>query len=164
NHYPQPRIDRKKWRVVGGGGAGRPPGGGPDHPLHVGGGGGAPPRGGARARRGGACPPRQRGGGGRAGGRAAGGGGAAPRARAGGVKKGAVDVIWEGADAGDPKKDGAPPPPVAFARSLPLAKALRPEVMLAWGMNGEELPAEHGFPVRAVVGGWYGMASVKWLT
>jgi DMSO/TMAO reductase YedYZ molybdopterin-dependent catalytic subunit len=76
----------------------------------------------------------------------------------------AVEVILEGADKGDPKKEGQPPGLVSFARSLPLAKARRPEVLLAYRMNGAELPAAHGFPLRAVVGGWYGMASVKWLT
>jgi DMSO/TMAO reductase YedYZ molybdopterin-dependent catalytic subunit len=80
-----------------------------------------------------------------------------------GVRPGAVEVILEGADRGDPKKDMQPPGLIAFARSLPLAKARRPEVLLAWGMNGEDLPPGHGHPVRAVVGGWYGMASVKWL-
>jgi DMSO/TMAO reductase YedYZ molybdopterin-dependent catalytic subunit len=80
-----------------------------------------------------------------------------------GVRPGAVEVILEGADKGDPKKEMQPPGPVAFARSLPLAKARKPEVLLAWGMGGKDLPPEHGHPVRAVVGGWYGMASVKWL-
>jgi DMSO/TMAO reductase YedYZ molybdopterin-dependent catalytic subunit len=80
-----------------------------------------------------------------------------------GVKAGAVEVVLEGADSGA-IADPASPGPIPFARSLPLAKAQRPEVMLAWGMNGSDLPAEHGGPLRAVVGGWYGMASVKWLT
>ncbi|MBP3955677.1 sulfite oxidase [Gemmata sp. G18] len=80
-----------------------------------------------------------------------------------GVKKGAVDVIFQGADKGevdDPKSPGV----VHFERSLPLAKAMRPEVLLAYRMNGKDLTPDHGFPVRAIVGGWYGMASVKWLT
>jgi DMSO/TMAO reductase YedYZ molybdopterin-dependent catalytic subunit len=47
---------------------------------------------------------------------------------------------------------------------LPLTKARRPEVLLAHRMNGAALPENHGFPVRAVVPGWYGVASVKWLT
>ncbi len=81
-----------------------------------------------------------------------------------GVQPGAVEVILDGADKGDPKKEGQPPGPLSFARSLPLAKARRPEVLLAHGMNGADLPTAHGFPLRAVVGGWYGMASVKWLT
>jgi DMSO/TMAO reductase YedYZ molybdopterin-dependent catalytic subunit len=54
--------------------------------------------------------------------------------------------------------------PISYARSLPRAKALQPEVLLAYGMNGEDLPFSHGFPLRAIVPGWYGMASVKWLT
>lgn len=81
-----------------------------------------------------------------------------------GVKPGAVEVILEGADQGQfdephPKTPGK----ISYARSLPLAKAQEPEVLLAWEMNGQPLPPAHGFPVRAVVAGWYGMASVKWL-
>ncbi len=80
------------------------------------------------------------------------------------VKADAVEVILEGADKGElkspnPKTPGA----IAYARSLPLAKARRPEVLLAYRMNDAELPRTHGYPVRAVVAGWYGMASVKWL-
>jgi DMSO/TMAO reductase YedYZ molybdopterin-dependent catalytic subunit len=81
-----------------------------------------------------------------------------------GVKPGAVEVILEGADTGrfrepDPRTPGVIP----YARSLPLEKARRPEVLLAYRMNGEDLSPRHGYPVRAVVPGWYGMASVKWL-
>ncbi|MCD6014926.1 MAG: Sulfite oxidase [Solirubrobacterales bacterium] len=50
-----------------------------------------------------------------------------------------------------------------FERSLPLAEATREEVLLAYAMNGRPLPPQHGFPLRLVVPGWYGMASVKWL-
>ncbi len=50
-----------------------------------------------------------------------------------------------------------------YARGLPLAEALRPDVLLAYEMNGAPLPPQHGFPLRLVVPGWYGMASVKWL-
>ncbi len=50
-----------------------------------------------------------------------------------------------------------------YARSVPLAKARHADTLLALRMNGEPLPASHGFPVRAVVPGWYGMDSVKWL-
>jgi sulfane dehydrogenase subunit SoxC len=50
-----------------------------------------------------------------------------------------------------------------YERSLPLAEALRDEVFLAYEMNGEPLPPQHGAPLRLVVPGWYGMASVKWL-
>lgn len=51
----------------------------------------------------------------------------------------------------------------AFERSLPIAEALRDEVMLAWEANGQPLLPQHGFPLRLVVPRWYGMASVKWL-
>jgi DMSO/TMAO reductase YedYZ molybdopterin-dependent catalytic subunit len=51
----------------------------------------------------------------------------------------------------------------AFERSLPIAEAMRDEVMLAWEANGQPLLPQHGFPLRLVVPSWYGMASVKWL-
>jgi DMSO/TMAO reductase YedYZ molybdopterin-dependent catalytic subunit len=51
-----------------------------------------------------------------------------------------------------------------FARAIPLEKAMDPSTLLVYEMNGEPLPPEHGFPLRALVPGWYGMDSVKWLT
>jgi sulfane dehydrogenase subunit SoxC len=51
-----------------------------------------------------------------------------------------------------------------YERSLPRDEALRDEVLLAYAINGEPLPPQHGFPVRLLVPGWYGMTSVKWLT
>ncbi len=81
-----------------------------------------------------------------------------------GVKEGAIEVILEGADKGEFKAPNPKSPGVIhYARSLPLKKARRPEVLLAYKMNGKDLPAAHGAPVRALVAGWYGMASVKWL-
>jgi DMSO/TMAO reductase YedYZ molybdopterin-dependent catalytic subunit len=80
------------------------------------------------------------------------------------LKKEAVDVVLEGADSGTVKNEPKPEGKLHFARSLPLAKAMKPEVLLAHRMNGEALSKAHGFPLRAVAGGWYGMASVKWLT
>jgi DMSO/TMAO reductase YedYZ molybdopterin-dependent catalytic subunit len=50
-----------------------------------------------------------------------------------------------------------------YERSLSLDEALRDEVFLAYEMNGQPLPPQHGFPLRLVVPDWYGMASVKWL-
>jgi DMSO/TMAO reductase YedYZ molybdopterin-dependent catalytic subunit len=50
-----------------------------------------------------------------------------------------------------------------FSRVIPLAKAMAPEPLLALTMNGEKLPVKHGFPMRALIPGWYGMDSVKWL-
>ena len=50
-----------------------------------------------------------------------------------------------------------------YARSLPLEDALREELLLAYAVNGQPLPPQHGFPLRLVVPGWYGMSHVKWL-
>ena len=54
-------------------------------------------------------------------------------------------------------------PAQRFGGSIPLDKASRPEVLLAWAMNGEALPPVHGAPVRVVVPGYIGARSVKWL-
>jgi DMSO/TMAO reductase YedYZ molybdopterin-dependent catalytic subunit len=79
-------------------------------------------------------------------------------------KPGATDVVLIGADKGAVTTDPASPGPVHFDRGIPLNKAMKPETILAWGMNGQDLTPAHGYPLRAVVGGWYGMAAVKWLT
>jgi DMSO/TMAO reductase YedYZ molybdopterin-dependent catalytic subunit len=50
-----------------------------------------------------------------------------------------------------------------FTRSIPIAKAKDPDTLLAYQMNGDPLPVKHGYPLRAIVPGWYGMDSVKWL-
>jgi len=77
-----------------------------------------------------------------------------------GIKRDAVEVLFEGTDQGcEPDH----PEPMHFARSLPLAKALDPDTLLATRMNGELLDANHGYPLRLFVPGWYGVASVKWL-
>src|SRR5712672_3334666 len=76
----------------------------------------------------------------------------------------ACDIVLDGADRGTPKEEPVPPEPISYAWSLPRAKALQPEVLIAYQMNGRDLPRDHGFPVRAIVAGHYGMASVKWLT
>lgn len=73
----------------------------------------------------------------------------------------AVEVVLWGADRARFAQTGEIEP---FARSLPLEKALHPDTLLAWSMNGQPLPAAHGAPLRAVVPGWYAMDSVKWLT
>ena len=84
--------------------------------------------------------------------------------REAGLKAEAVEVVLEGADHGEIKKEPVSPGKINYARGLPLAKALSPDVILAYQMNGEPLTPAHGYPLRAVVSGWYGMASVKWLT
>src|SRR6202011_1438630 len=80
------------------------------------------------------------------------------------VQEDAFEIVLGGADGETPKKDPFPPEPISYAWSLSRAKALQPEVLIAYQMNGRDLPRDHGFPVRAVVPGYYGMASVKWLT
>lgn len=81
-----------------------------------------------------------------------------------GIKPGAVELIFQGADSGTPADEPRKPDPLSYARSLPMAKALEDDVLLAYEMNGQPLPKAHGFPVRLIVPDWYGMAWVKWLT
>ena len=78
------------------------------------------------------------------------------------IKSGAIEVILDGADEGEVDKTPTPSGKISYSRSLPLAKACH-DVLLAYEMNGEKLTASHGFPLRAIVPGWYAMASVKWL-
>jgi DMSO/TMAO reductase YedYZ molybdopterin-dependent catalytic subunit len=78
-----------------------------------------------------------------------------------GVLDDVVELLFEGADRG---READHPELMAFERSLPLAKALDPDTLLATRMNGEPLEPIHGFPLRLFVPGWYGVASVKWLT
>jgi DMSO/TMAO reductase YedYZ molybdopterin-dependent catalytic subunit len=76
-----------------------------------------------------------------------------------GLAANALQLVFTGADRGiqgDDEHD--------YARSLSIADAMRPEVLLAYEMNGQPLQPQHGFPLRLVVPGWYGMTSVKWLT
>ena len=79
-----------------------------------------------------------------------------------GLQPGACEILFEGADHGTPKEKPTPPREIAFSRSLSVEKAR--DVVLAYRMNGEDLALDHGFPLRAIVPGFYGMASVKWLT
>ena len=76
-------------------------------------------------------------------------------------KDGALEVVFEGSDNGVEGEAGGE---VRFARSLPLDLALHPDTLIALRMNGEVLAREHGYPARLVVPGWYGVASVKWLS
>jgi DMSO/TMAO reductase YedYZ molybdopterin-dependent catalytic subunit len=81
-----------------------------------------------------------------------------------GLRNGAVDVLLEGADRGEIAAEPRSPGVIPFARSVPIAKARQQSVLLAYRMRNAELPVNNGFPVRAIVPGWYGVASVKWLT
>ena len=67
------------------------------------------------------------------------------------LRDSAVEVVFTGADGG------------GYQRSLPREVATDPDTLLAWEMNAEPIPARFGAPLRLIVPGWYGMASVKWL-
>jgi DMSO/TMAO reductase YedYZ molybdopterin-dependent catalytic subunit len=77
-----------------------------------------------------------------------------------GAQASALEVLFKGADGGT--GDGCPDS-IRFERSLSLADARDDDVLLAYAMNGEPLPFQHGFPLRVIVPGWYAVASVKWL-
>lgn len=82
----------------------------------------------------------------------------APILAGAGLPDDAVEIKFTGADhgiQGGVEQD--------YERSLSIAEGLRPEVLLAYAINGQPLPPQHGHPVRLLVPGWYGMTSVKWL-
>ncbi len=80
-----------------------------------------------------------------------------------GIQSGAKEIVFFGADVATEEIRGREVEK-AFARSLSIDDAMRPENMLAFEMNGEPLPHYHGKPVRLIVPGWYGVANVKWVT
>ncbi len=82
--------------------------------------------------------------------------------RLAGVRDEAEEIVMEGADRGVVEHEDGPATEIAYARGVPVRDA--EQVVLAYAMNGEPLPREHGFPLRAIVPGHYAMASVKWLT
>ena len=76
-----------------------------------------------------------------------------------GINDDAIYVAYYGADthaSGDPAK-------VPISRGVPLAKALENESLIAWAMNGEDIPYQNGYPLRLVCGGWPASMSGKWL-
>ena len=76
-----------------------------------------------------------------------------------GIKDDAVYVAYYGADthvSGDPNK-------VPISRGVPLDKALQDESLIAWAMNGEDIPLMNGYPLRLVIAGWPGSVAGKWL-
>ena len=72
-----------------------------------------------------------------------------------GIRPDAVSVLLIGLDTESPEG--------GFRRVLPVGKALHPDTLLAYALNGEPLPRDHGYPVRAVIPGWVGASQVKWL-
>jgi len=83
----------------------------------------------------------------------------APLLAEAGLSDDTVEIVFTGADRGiqgEVEQD--------YQRSLSVADAMRPEVLLVYEMNDAPLEPQHGFPLRLIVPGWYGMASVKWLT
>jgi DMSO/TMAO reductase YedYZ molybdopterin-dependent catalytic subunit len=86
----------------------------------------------------------------------------APILQAAGIRKGATEIVFTGADEGEEtirdmklKQN--------FARSMSVEDAMNPANILCYEMNGAPLPTPHGFPARLIAPGWYGVASVKWL-
>jgi len=76
-----------------------------------------------------------------------------------GLKNSAVYTGYYGEDphlSGDPNK-------IPISRGTPISKALDEHTLIAWEMNGQPLPALHGFPLRVVTPGWPGSTSIKWL-
>jgi sulfite oxidase len=73
-----------------------------------------------------------------------------------GLKPGATQLLLDGADVPLGKMPD-------FQRTLPVAKGLHADTLLAWQMNGKPLTAEHGFPLRVIAPGWAGDSWVKWL-
>ena len=78
-----------------------------------------------------------------------------------GTIPGGCEVVFRGADRGTVEGSTEP---ILFERSLSLDDARGSEALLAYAMNGEPLPVQHGYPLRVVVPGWYSVTSVKWLT
>ncbi|MGW6276650.1 sulfite oxidase [Kribbella sp. NPDC055071] len=78
--------------------------------------------------------------------------------RSAGIRADAVDVVFTGADHGIERGVEQD-----YQRGLSVTEAIDSGAIVAWEMNGQPLPPQHGYPLRLVVPGWYGMASVKWL-
>lgn len=78
-----------------------------------------------------------------------------------GVRPEAREVLFRGADSGRVAEGREA---IRFERSLSMADARGSEALLAYAMNGEPLPIQHGYPLRVIVPSWYAVTSVKWLT
>jgi sulfane dehydrogenase subunit SoxC len=76
-----------------------------------------------------------------------------------GVRDGAVEAVFTGLDRGVEGEEEQ-----SYERSLAVDVLVGGDALLAYEVNGSPLPPQHGFPLRLVVPGWYGMTSVKWLS
>jgi DMSO/TMAO reductase YedYZ molybdopterin-dependent catalytic subunit len=84
-----------------------------------------------------------------------------------GVDDTAREIVFFGADKGNEDvvfRTNTLKLPQQFARSITLENAMKPEPLLAWALNGKPLDRDHGFPLRVIMPGWYGVANVKWLS
>jgi DMSO/TMAO reductase YedYZ molybdopterin-dependent catalytic subunit len=80
------------------------------------------------------------------------------------LKSAVKEIIFSGGDFGTEEEDGAVfSNTLTYQRSLTLDQIRDDNILLAYEMNGSPLTRDHGFPLRLMVPGWYGMASVKWL-
>jgi DMSO/TMAO reductase YedYZ molybdopterin-dependent catalytic subunit len=86
----------------------------------------------------------------------------APLLRNAGVTDQGKEVVFWGRDSGEDEVRSIKMP-AHFARSMSLDEAMNPNNLLCYEMNGAPLPQPHGFPVRLIAPGWYGVANVKWL-
>jgi DMSO/TMAO reductase YedYZ molybdopterin-dependent catalytic subunit len=86
----------------------------------------------------------------------------APILREAGILEKGIEVVFWGSDIGE-EVIREIPLKMNFARSMSVADAMGPELLLVYEMNGQPLPQPQGFPVRLLVPGWYGVANVKWL-
>jgi DMSO/TMAO reductase YedYZ molybdopterin-dependent catalytic subunit len=87
--------------------------------------------------------------------------------RRAGVDDKAREVVFFGADKGNEDvvfRQQTLKVQQQFARSITLENALKPDPVLAWALNGKPLGRDHGFPLRVIMPGWYGVANVKWLS
>ena len=75
--------------------------------------------------------------------------------RLAGIADDAQSVLLVGLDRESPER--------GFRRVLPVDRAMHPDTLLAYGLNGKPLPSDHGFPLRAIVPGWVGSSQIKWL-
>src|SRR3981081_242295 len=70
-----------------------------------------------------------------------------------GLADNVCDLILEGADRGGAQEAPRPPGPISYARSIPRARAMEPDVLIAYQIHGQDLTPDHGYPLRAIVPG-----------